>query len=129
MATYRKLNLDDVKDLAPDFGMQEMGQARFARQMLGAQRIGLAQYRMNPGRRVGFGHKHGESEEVYVVLSGSGRFRVDDDVLDVGPRDVVYCPPQVTREWEAGPDGMDVLAFGAHAEGGDAEMARDWWTD
>ena len=108
MATYRKLNLDDVKDLAPDFGMQEMGQARFARQMLGAQRIGLAQYRMNPGRRVGFGHKHGESEEVYVVLSGSGRFRVDDDVLDVGPRDVVYCPPQVTREWEAGPAGMEV---------------------
>jgi mannose-6-phosphate isomerase-like protein (cupin superfamily) len=129
MTDYSKLNLDDVKDLAPDFGMEAMGEARFAREGLGAQRIGLAQYRMNPGRRVGFGHRHAACEEMYVVLSGSGRFRVDDDVLDVGPRDVVYCPPQVTREWEAGPDGMELLAFGAHAEGGDAEMERGWWTD
>jgi mannose-6-phosphate isomerase-like protein (cupin superfamily) len=129
MTDYTKLNFDDVKDLAPDFGMGAMGQARFARQALGAERIGLANYRMNPGQRVGFGHRHGESEEVYVVLSGSGRFRVQDDVFDVGPRDVVYCRPQATREWEAGPDGIELLAFGAHAEGGDAEMERGWWTD
>jgi quercetin dioxygenase-like cupin family protein len=129
MTTYRKLNLDEVKDLAPDFGMQTMGQARFAREALGAERIGLAEYRMNPGQRVGFGHRHADSEEVYLVLSGAGRFRVDDDVFEVGSRDVVYCPPQVLREWEAGPEGMALLAFGAHAEGGDAEMAREWWTD
>jgi quercetin dioxygenase-like cupin family protein len=129
MTDYTKLNLDEVKDLAPDFGMQTMGQARFARQGLGAERIGLADYQMNPGQRVGFGHRHAESEEMYVVLSGSGRFRVDDQVLEVGPRDVVYCPPQVLREWEAGPDGMEVLAFGAHTEGGDAEMVREFWTD
>jgi mannose-6-phosphate isomerase-like protein (cupin superfamily) len=129
MTDYTKLNLEDVKDLAPDFGMREMGKARFARQALGADRIGLAHYRMNGGRRVGFGHRHAESEEVYVVLAGSGRFRVDDDVLDIGPRDVVYCAPQVTREWEAGPEGMELLAFGAHVEGGDAEMTREWWTD
>lgn len=128
MTDYTKLNLNDVKDLAPDFGMESMGQARFARQALGATRIGLSDYRMNPGRRVGFGHRHGESEEMYVVVSGSGRFRVDDDVFDVGPRDVVYCPPQATREWEAGPDGMELLAFGAHADE-DTEMQQGWWTD
>jgi mannose-6-phosphate isomerase-like protein (cupin superfamily) len=129
MTDYTKLNLDDVKDLAPDFGMQTMGQARFARQALGAERIGLANYRMNPGQRVGFGHRHGESEELYVVMSGSGRFRVDDDVFGVGPRDVVYCPPRATREWEAGPEGMDLLAFGAHAEDADTETEPGWWTD
>jgi quercetin dioxygenase-like cupin family protein len=129
MTTYRKLNLSDVKDLAPDFGMQAMGQARFARQALGAERIGLTDYRMNPGQRVGFGHRHAEAEEVYVVFSGSGRFRVDDDVFDVGPRDAVYCPPQATREWEAGPDGMELLAFGAHPGDGDAQMQQGWWTD
>jgi mannose-6-phosphate isomerase-like protein (cupin superfamily) len=129
MTDYTKLNLDDVKDLAPDFGMGAMGQARFAREALGADRIGLANYRMNGGQRLGFGHRHDDSEEVYVVIAGSGRFRVGDDVFDVGRRDVVYCPPQAMREWEAGPDGMELLAFGAHAEGGDTEMERGWWSD
>jgi quercetin dioxygenase-like cupin family protein len=129
MATYTKVNLADVKDLAPDFGMAEMGEARFARSALGAQRIGLAQYRMNPGRRVGFGHHHDQSEEMYVVLRGSGRFRVDDELFDVTALDVVYCSPDAMREWEAGPDGIELLAFGAHADGGDAKMQPGWWTD
>jgi quercetin dioxygenase-like cupin family protein len=129
MPKHTKINLEDVKDLAPDYGMSEMGQARFARRDLGAERIGLSHYRMNGGRRVGFGHCHGESEEMYVVLSGSGRFRVGDDVFEVRARDVVYCPPDAMREWEAGPDGMEMLAFGGHAEGEDSTMERGWWTD
>lgn len=129
MATYTKINLTDVKDLAPDYGMAEMGEARFARQSLGAERIGLAHYRMNGGRRVGFGHRHRESEEMYVVLSGSGRFRVGDDILDVTTRDVVYVPPDTMREWEAGPEGLELLAFGAHAEGETPDMEPGWWDD
>ncbi len=129
MTDYTKLNLDDVKDLAPDFGMETLGQARFARQALGAERIGLAHYRVNPGQRAGFGHRHQQSEEIYVMLSGSGRFRVQDDVFDVGPRDVVYCGPGAMRAWEAGPDGLEMLAFGAHAEGEELHMEQGWWTD
>lgn len=129
MTDHSKLNLDDVRDLAPDFGMQATGEARFARQALGAQHIGLAHYRVNPGQRVGFGHRHGESEEIYVVLAGSGRFRVDDDVFDVGPRDVVYCPPPAMRGWEAGPEGMEMLAFGMHPDEADAHMEPGWWAD
>jgi quercetin dioxygenase-like cupin family protein len=127
-SSHTKLNLNDVKDLAPQFGMQAMGQARFAREALGAERIGLAEYRMNAGQRVGFGHRHGEVEEMYVVIAGSGRFKVQDDVFEVTARDVVYCRPSATREWEAGPDGLDILAFGAHADD-DAEMEAGWWTD
>jgi quercetin dioxygenase-like cupin family protein len=129
MATHTKINLSEVKDLAPDYGMSDLGQARFARSALGAERIGLAQYRINPGSRIGFGHSHGESEEMYVVLTGSGRFRVQDEVFEVGARDVVYCPPDAMRGWEAGPDGMELLAFGAHTEGEEHNMEQGWWTD
>jgi mannose-6-phosphate isomerase-like protein (cupin superfamily) len=126
MAMHKKLNFSEVKDLAPEYGMDGVGEARFARGDLGAERIGLARYRLRPGRRLGFGHAHGESEEVYVVLSGSGRFRVREEVFAVGPDDVVYCPPEAMREWEAGAEGMDVLAFGAHTEGEEHEMRRFW---
>ncbi|MGH2896111.1 MAG: cupin domain-containing protein [Solirubrobacteraceae bacterium] len=129
MPTYTKLNFAEVKDLAPDYGMSDMGEARFARGALGAEHIGLSRYRMNPGHRLGFGHRHERSEEAYVVLSGSGRFRVQDDVFDVGPQDIVYCPPGAMRGWEAGPDGMELLAFGAHTEGENTEMDREFWTD
>jgi quercetin dioxygenase-like cupin family protein len=128
MSDYTKINFSEVKDMAPDFGMGEMGEARFARQAVGAQRIGLTSYKMNAGNRVGFGHTHSEVEEVYVVLAGDGRFKVQEDIFKVGPRDVVYVAPGAMREWEAGPDGMEMLAFGGHAEG-DAEMKPGWWTD
>jgi quercetin dioxygenase-like cupin family protein len=128
METHTKINFDNAKDLAPEFGMQAMGEARFVRDALGAERIGLSQYRMNPGQKVGFGHRHGESEEIYVVIEGSGRFKVEDEVFPVAARDVVYCRPDAMREWEAGPDGLEMLAFGSHAEN-DAEMQPGWWTD
>ncbi|MGI8714029.1 MAG: hypothetical protein ACR2NR_12795 [Solirubrobacteraceae bacterium] len=128
MSDYTKINLSDVKDLAPEFGMGEMGEARFARQQLGAESIGLTYYRMNGGRRVGFGHTHSEVEETYVVLSGGGRFKVQDDIFAVGPRDVVYVAPSAMREWQAGEDGMELIAFGGHAEN-DSEMKPGWWTD
>ncbi len=125
---YATTNLDDVKDLAPDFGMSDFGEARFARKALGAETIGLANYRIKPGQRLGFGHRHGEVEEIYVVLSGSGRFKIEDEIVDVGARDVVYCAPSAMRGWEAGPDGMELLAFGGHAEN-EAEMEQGWWKD
>jgi quercetin dioxygenase-like cupin family protein len=128
MPSHTKINLVDVKDLAPDFGMAKMGEARFVRDSVGAERIGLTNYRMNSGQRVGFGHRHREVEEMYVVLGGSGRFKVEDEVFPVAARDVVYCPPNTMREWEAGPDGLELLAFGGHAEN-EAEMQPGWWTD
>ena len=127
--THTKVNLRDVEDLAPKFGMESTVEARFARGALGAQRIGMAHYRVKPDERLGFGHRHREAEEVYVVLSGSGRFRVDDEVFEVGAQDVVYCPPDAMRALEAGPDGLELLASGQHVEEGDAEMAPGWWGD
>ncbi len=108
--------------------MGEMGEARFLRTVLGAERIGLADYRVKPGRRAGFGHRHREAEEMYVVLSGSGRFKLDGEIIDVAARDVLYCAPSVMREWEAGPDGLHMLAFGAHAEN-DNVGNKEFWVD
>jgi mannose-6-phosphate isomerase-like protein (cupin superfamily) len=128
MSEYTKINISEVTDMAPQFGREEVGEARFARQQLGAERIGLTYYKMNAGKRVGFGHTHAEDEETYVLLSGSGRFKVGDDIFDVAPRDVIYVAPKTVREWEAGEDGMEILAFGGHTDG-DAEMKQGWWTD
>lgn len=122
-------NLDTAENVAPKYGMGDIGEARFVRKDLGAERIGLAEYRMNPDQRIGFGHSHGESEEMYVVLAGSGRFKLDDEIVEVAAKDVVYCPPAVMREWESGPEGLHLLAFGAHTEGEDNEMKQGWWSD
>jgi mannose-6-phosphate isomerase-like protein (cupin superfamily) len=124
---YARINLNDVEDLAAKFGMGEIGEARYLREDVGAERIGMTYYRMNPGKRTGFGHRHKEAEEMYVVLAGSGRVKVDDEIVDLGVRDVVRVAPAAVREFEAGPDGMELLAAGTHVEG-DGEMLQDWWT-
>ena len=128
MTDYAKINLSEVKDLAPDYGMADFGEARFARSALGAESCGASYYRVNPDHRIAFGHRHEADDEMYLVLSGNGRFKVGDDILDVGPRDLVFVPAQTIRAWEAGPDGMELVAFGTHG-GGEAEMVQGWWDD
>lgn len=125
---HRIVSLDDVEDKAPGHGMGEITEARFAREDLGAEGIGLSHYRVKPDQRLGFGHRHGAAEEMYVVASGAGRFKVEDEIFDVKARDVVYVAPTAMRAWEAGPDGLELLAFGAHVDG-DAEMQPGWWPE
>jgi mannose-6-phosphate isomerase-like protein (cupin superfamily) len=124
---YAKTNIDDVEDAAPRFGMGDVGEARYVREDVGAQGIGISHYRMNRGRRTGFGHRHREVEEIYVVLGGSGRVKVDDEILELRPRDVLRVAPESVREFEAGPDGMELLATGMHRDG-DGELVQGWWT-
>ena len=124
---HKHLKLNDIEDMAPGYGVDSL-EARPARTELGAETIGLTHYRVKPGRRVGFGHSHEEAEEIYLIASGAGRFKLDDEIVEVGPGEVIYCAPQVMREWEAGDDGLEVIAFGAHAEG-DADMKPGWWSD
>lgn len=120
------VNLDDVEDMAAKSGFGEMGEARFARGALGAVGIGLSLQRLRPGKRQGFGHSHHVDEEVYVVLEGSGRVAVDAEVRDIGRLDAIRVAPGSTRAFEAGPDGLEVLAMGSH-HAGDPEMVPGWW--
>jgi mannose-6-phosphate isomerase-like protein (cupin superfamily) len=75
-----------------------------------------------------FAHRHHRAEEVYVVLSGGGRVKIEDEIVELSPRDAIRIAPEKTRQFEAGPEGMEYLVFSARAKG-DAETINDWWTD
>ena len=128
MSGYTKLNLKDVENSAEKFGMGEIMEARFVRDDLDATRFGLSLQRVKPNQRVPFGHSHDEQEEVYVFVGGSGRLALDDEIIEVAQWDAVRIAPDVTRGLEAGPDGLDLIAFGAPATGlQDAKQEMGWW--
>lgn len=125
---YTHKKLTDIKDSAPDFGLAEVQEARFAKGELDAEKTGLAYFKVKPNQRSPFGHKHEEAEEIYVVLSGSGRMKLDDEIIEVEKMDAIRVAPEVVRAFESGPDGIEVLALGAHHDG-DGELVQGWWTD
>jgi uncharacterized cupin superfamily protein len=126
MAGYTVVNLkSDVEDQAPKFGFSPNLESRFARRPLGLEKSGISYYRVAPGFRVPFGHRHGEQEEVYVVLSGSARMKLDDDIVDLKQWDALRVPGEITRAFEAGDDGAEILAFGApNTENADPRWCR-----
>jgi quercetin dioxygenase-like cupin family protein len=126
--SYTIKNLTETTDSAPKFGLGELGEAHFPREELGAEKTGLAYQVLNPGKRQAFGHRHDKAEEVYVVLSGGGRVRLDDEIVEIKALDAIRVEPSVTRAFEAGPDGLAWMAFGPHHEK-DGEMDQEFWTD
>jgi mannose-6-phosphate isomerase-like protein (cupin superfamily) len=128
---YTKLNLrDHVENSAEKFGMGDILEAHFVRDELEATQFGLSLQRLKPNQRLPFGHSHLQQEEVYVIVGGSGRLKLDDDVVDVAQWDAVRISPEVTRGAEAGPEGLELVAFGAPATGlQDAQQKMGWWSD
>jgi mannose-6-phosphate isomerase-like protein (cupin superfamily) len=124
--THKKLT--DVEDSASKFGYGELQEARFANKDLEVEDTGVSFQRVKPGKRQGFAHKHEGAEEIYVVLSGSGRVKLDDEIVEIERLDAIRVAPGVTRQFEAGPEGLEVIAFGPRHDG-DAEMIADWWSD
>ena len=129
MSGYTKKNLKDVENQAPKFNMPPELEARFARTALGGKTLGLSLMKLAPNFRIPFGHKHEDQEEVYVVLSGSARIKVETEIVELGEWDAIRFDKNTMRDVEAGPDGVEYLAFGAGDDPQDAEMAADWWTD
>jgi mannose-6-phosphate isomerase-like protein (cupin superfamily) len=123
--THKKLT--DVKDSAPEFGFDH-GEARFAKRDLESRDTGVAHHRLKPNRRQPFGHRHEDAEEVYVVMAGSGRMKLDDELIEIERLDAIRVSPEVTRGLEAGPDGLEIIVFGPRRDG-DGELAPDWWAD
>jgi mannose-6-phosphate isomerase-like protein (cupin superfamily) len=130
MADFTRLNLkQDVEDLAPKHGLEGI-ESRFARNPLGMEKGGISYYRMSPDFRLPFGHRHSEQEEVYVVLSGSARFTLEDETVELRELDALRVPGSVARGMEAGPEGAELLAFGApNTDNKDAEMVEGFWAD
>ncbi|HEY3184201.1 MAG TPA: hypothetical protein VGJ77_15275 [Gaiellaceae bacterium] len=130
MSEYTIKNLKEVEDAAPNFGLSPNLEARFARKALECEQTGLAYERLAPNVRTGFGHKHENQEEIYVVVGGGGRVKIEDDIRDVSRWDAIRVGPGTMREFEAGPDGIELIAFGAPAIGeNDAELVPGWWSD
>src|SRR3954466_122091 len=116
--------------MAPKFGLSPDLEARFGRVPLDCEQTGASYERRAPNFRTPFGHSHRDQEEVYVVIGGGGRVKIGDDIKDVKLHDLIRVAPAAVRCFEAGPAGVELLAFGARATGeNDAEMIADWWTD
>jgi quercetin dioxygenase-like cupin family protein len=126
MPDFAIKNLKDIDDSAVQFGLSPDVEARFGRKALGGERSGLSYQRFAPGYRQAFGHRHAAQEETYVIIGGSGRIRVEDELHDVRPLDAIRLAPQAARAFEAGPDGLELIAFGA-GDSGDAEMIQGFW--
>ncbi|MGZ4291689.1 MAG: cupin domain-containing protein [Gaiellaceae bacterium] len=129
MGSYTKKNLREVENQAPKFGMPEEIESRFARSALGGETLGLSLFTLAPGYRIPFGHKHEGQEEVYVVVRGSARIKVEDEVVEVAEWDAIRFDKDTMRAVEAGPEGVEYLAFGAGTDPRDAEMVQGWWSD
>jgi mannose-6-phosphate isomerase-like protein (cupin superfamily) len=125
---YTLKKLTDVADSATKFGYGDVQEARFATRDLEAEHTGVSHHRVKPGKRQGFAHKHENAEEVYVVLAGSGRVKLDDEIVDIEALDAIRVSPGVTRQFEAGPDGIELIACGPRHEG-DGELLPGWWAD
>ena len=124
---YTIKNLRDTEDMAPKFGFDAVQEARFAGRDLDAEKTGVALMRVKPGQRQAFAHRHDAAEEIYVILNGSGRIKLDDEISDVQTLDAIRIAPGVARALEAGSDGLEYLAFGPHHEGDGEILKEDFW--
>jgi mannose-6-phosphate isomerase-like protein (cupin superfamily) len=129
MSEYTHLNLKEVEDQAPKFGLSPDLEFRMGRVPLDMENAGVSYLRVAPDYRVPFGHNHKNQEEVYVVVAGSGRVKVGDEVRDLAQWDAVRVHKDTMRGFEAGADGLEIIAIGAPNTGpGDADMEQGWWS-
>mgnify|MGYP001323254208 CR=1 FL=1 len=125
---YKLVKVEEIEDSAQAHGLDEIQEARFATGDLEANQVGVSLFRMRPNQRQPFGHHHVKAEEVYFVVSGSGRVKLDDEIVDLTEGHLLRVSPELTRCFEAGPEGMVYYAAGQHMSG-DGEIEPGWWTD
>jgi mannose-6-phosphate isomerase-like protein (cupin superfamily) len=131
MSDYTLKNFkQDVPDAAVEHGMSPDIESRFARSHIDSKQLGVSYFRYSPGFRAPFGHNHKQQEEAYIVIAGSGRAKVGDEIVDLRQWDILRVAPDVVRGIEGGPEGIELIAIGGERpEGGDGEMVPNWWTD
>jgi mannose-6-phosphate isomerase-like protein (cupin superfamily) len=130
MAGYTHVNLKEVEDQAPKFGISPDMELRMARDPLDLENSGISYQRLAPNYRLPFGHRHKRQEEVYVVVGGSGRIKLEDEVVELKQWDAVRVHNETMRNVEAGPEGLEMLAIGAPNTGpGDGDIVQGWWSD
>ena len=103
MSGYTIVNLKEVEDQAPNFGLAPDFEARFARVALEAELVGLTYQRLAPNLTVPWGHTHKTQEEVFLVLKGSVEVKVPDGIHELGPWDAIRVAHDTPRGFRAGP--------------------------
>jgi mannose-6-phosphate isomerase-like protein (cupin superfamily) len=120
----------NIKEVEEQEGLPPGLEARLGRKHLDSKELGVSYFRYGPGFRAPSGHHHREQEEAYVVVGGSGRIKLDEEIVELHKWDVVRVSPEVVRAFEGGPEGLEIIAIGGHKpEGGDGVAVKDWWTD
>lgn len=133
MPFMRRNVKDDLDDVGSNFDGSPELEFRLATKALGLERSGLGYQRIPPGYRFPYGHTHQRQEEVYLVLRGGGRMKLDEEIIELKEWDAVRVSPGTWRGYEAGPEGMELLVIGAPNLGenprDDVEGRRDWWPE
>lgn len=125
MSNWTRKNFSEIESSSPEGSPVE---ARFARGAIASKELGVSRFTYEPDTRGPFGHRHRVQEEVYVVVSGSGRVKLDDEILDLAEWDVLRVAPEVVRAFEAGPAGLDLVCIGGRKPPeGDGEKVDDFW--
>ncbi len=128
MSAYTLKNLMQVEDSALKFGLAPALEARFPSAALELERAGLSYQRLAPDFRSPFGHRHAEQEEIYVLVDGSGRMKLGDEIVELRRSDVIRVAKETIRAFEVGPVGATLIAFGAPGpNSADAEAIPGWW--
>jgi mannose-6-phosphate isomerase-like protein (cupin superfamily) len=128
MGEYTHMSVLDVEDAAEKFGMTDTHESRFGAGAFETEQTGFSLHRFKPGKRQPFGHRHDAAEEIYFVVSGSGRVKLDDDILELRPCEAVRVAPGVMRQFEAGDEGLEILAFGQRHAEDRGEVVQGWWS-
>jgi mannose-6-phosphate isomerase-like protein (cupin superfamily) len=127
MTAYTITNFKDIEGSSTPNPDRE---AKVARSHIGSEHLGISYFRYGPNNRSTGGHSHREQEEVYVVVSGSGRVKLDDEIIELKQWDVVRVSPSVVRAFQGGPAGMElVIAATDRPEGGDGVRVEDFWPE
>lgn len=131
MAGFTVKNLKEVENQGVKFGIDENEiELRMAKDPLECEQCGISYLKLGKNYRVPWGHNHKTQEEVFILISGSARMKVEDEVIEMAPFTAVRVAREAMRGYEAGPEGAELLVIGApRTGGGDADIEQGWWDD
>jgi quercetin dioxygenase-like cupin family protein len=128
VSDYAIVNLLEIDDSVE--GRVPGLEGRFSRKFVGSTHLGVSHWKYAPNLRNPGAHSHRVQEEAYVVVAGSGRVRLDGEMRDIRQWDVIRVAPEVVRAFEAGPDGLELIAVGGpKPEEGDGVLSDSPWPD
>jgi uncharacterized cupin superfamily protein len=131
LASYTVRHLEEIPDISGDYP----GEMRHSSGGdIGNEQIGFMWRRMPPqtGGKGSYGHRHRSDEEIYFILDGTVQFKLEDEILELGPGTVVRCAPEVVRSvWNEGPDDVVLMIVGRRSDdmGDDVEQVPDFWPE